>query len=209
LGATAGDSVADAGREIAPAIRYRLVLDDPAEAFTVSYGGRLNTELQRLSEEYAQSFSSTTGIIGEQGIYLDHSSVWVPDFQSGLMSFSLDVAFTGEAQDWTAVSQGDAEGARNHWMSDQAMEEVYLVAADFTTYSAYGDDVAMLAYLRTPDQNLATRYLDATERYLALYESMLGDYPFSKFALVENFWETCYGMPSFTLLGEQIIRCPF
>jgi len=54
--------------------------------------------------------------------------------------------------------------------------------------------------------NLATRYLDATERYLALYEPMLGDYPFSKFALVENFWETGYGMPSFTLLGEQIIR---
>src|SRR5690606_36265468 len=146
LGATAGGTVADAGREIAPASRYRLVLDDPAEAFTVSYAGRLNTELQRLSEEYAQSFSSTTGIIGEQGIYLDHSSVWVPDFQNGLMSFSLDVAFIGEAQDWTAVSQGDSEGARNHWVSDQAMEEVYLVAADFTTYSADGDDVAMLAY---------------------------------------------------------------
>ena len=33
--------------------------------------------------------------------------------------------------------------------------------------------------------------------------------PYSKFALVENFWETGYGMPSFTLLGEQIIRFPF
>jgi len=27
--------------------------------------------------------------------------------------------------------------------------------------------------------------------------------------LVENFWETGYGMPSFTLLGEKIIRFPF
>ncbi|MCA9255239.1 MAG: M20/M25/M40 family metallo-hydrolase, partial [Phycisphaerales bacterium] len=27
--------------------------------------------------------------------------------------------------------------------------------------------------------------------------------------LVENFWETGYGMPSFTLLGEQVIRLPF
>jgi len=210
-------SVADAGREIAPASRYRLVLDDPSAPFRLSYSGRLNTDLQRLSEEYAQSFSSTTGIIGEQGIYLDHSSVWVPDFQNGLMSFSLDVAFADDAQGWTVVSQGDAEGARNHWVSDQAMEEVYLVAADFSTYTASytaptmseGDDVEMLAYLRTPDPNLATRYLDATERYLALYESMLGEYPFSKFALVENFWETGYGMPSFTLLGEQIIRFPF
>ena len=37
----------------------------------------------------------------------------------------------------------------------------------------------------------------------------LGPYPYSKFALVENFWETGYGMPSFTLLGEQVIRFPF
>ena len=36
-----------------------------------------------------------------------------------------------------------------------------------------------------------------------------GPYPYSKFALVENFWETGYGMPSFTLLGEQVIRFPF
>lgn len=208
LDMTGGSSVADAGREIASANRYRLLLEDPAAPFTLSYAGMVNTELARLSEEYAQSFSSTTGIIGEQGVYLDHSSVWVPDFQDGLMRFSLDVTFAGEAQGWTAVSQGDSQGVRNHWVSEQAMEEVYLVAADFTTYTAEGE-VDMLAYLRTPDPNLATRYLEATERYLALYESMLGDYPFSKFALVENFWETGYGMPSFTLLGEQIIRFPF
>ena len=34
-------------------------------------------------------------------------------------------------------------------------------------------------------------------------------YPYAKFALVENFWETGYGMPSFTLLGSQVIRFPF
>ena len=42
-----------------------------------------------------------------------------------------------------------------------------------------------------------------------MYSEMLGPYPYEKFALVENFWETGYGMPSFTLLGEQIIRFPF
>ena len=26
---------------------------------------------------------------------------------------------------------------------------------------------------------------------------------------MENFWETGYGMPSFTLLGQQVIRFPF
>jgi hypothetical protein len=204
---TPGD--ADAGREIAPSNAYRLTVTDGSEQISLSYSGNINTDARQLSAEYAQSFSSTTGIIDTRGVYLDHSSVWVPDFQAGLMSFDMSVEFSGAAQQWTAVSQGDSEQRTNFWRSEQAMEEVYLIAADFTTYTVQSGDVDLLAYLRTPDGNLATRYLDATERYLALYEPMIGDYPFSKFALVENFWETGYGMPSFTLLGEQIIRFPF
>jgi hypothetical protein len=64
-------------------------------------------------------------------------------------------------------------------------------------------------YLRQPDPALAAKYLDATSRYLRMYNELLGAYPYRKFALVENFWETGYGMPSYTLLGPQIIRFPF
>ena len=42
-----------------------------------------------------------------------------------------------------------------------------------------------------------------------MYRSLIGPYPYAKFALVENFWETGYGMPSFTLLGPSVIRFPF
>ena len=64
-------------------------------------------------------------------------------------------------------------------------------------------------YLRNPDPELAQRYLDATADYLAFYSDLIGPYPYAKFALVENFWETGYGMPSFTLLGPQVMRLPF
>jgi hypothetical protein len=66
-----------------------------------------------------------------------------------------------------------------------------------------------MAFLRTPDPGLAGKYLDATASYLALYDKLIGPYPYKKFALVENFWETGFGMPSFTLLGPKIIRLPF
>ncbi len=65
------------------------------------------------------------------------------------------------------------------------------------------------AFLRQPDPNLANRYLEATAQYLDMYQRLIGPYPFGKFALVENFWETGYGMPSFTLLGPRVIRMPF
>ncbi|HUL78940.1 MAG TPA: M20/M25/M40 family metallo-hydrolase, partial [Vicinamibacteria bacterium] len=49
----------------------------------------------------------------------------------------------------------------------------------------------------------------ATAQYLEMYRGLVGPYPYAKFALVENFWETGYGMPSYTLLGPQVIRLPF
>jgi hypothetical protein len=66
-----------------------------------------------------------------------------------------------------------------------------------------------MVFLRTPDEELASKYLNATVRYLAMYEELIGPYPYKKFALVENFWETGFGMASFTLLGPKIIRFPF
>jgi hypothetical protein len=66
-----------------------------------------------------------------------------------------------------------------------------------------------MVFLRTPDATLAQKYLDATAQYLSLYNALLGPYPYPKFALVENSWESGYGMPSFTLLGSKVIRLLF
>jgi aminopeptidase N len=66
-----------------------------------------------------------------------------------------------------------------------------------------------MVLLREPDAPLARKYLAATHRYLALYDELIGPYPYKKFAMVENFRQTGYGMPSFTLLGSRVIRFPF
>ena len=88
-------------------------------------------------------------------------------------------------------------------------EEIYLVAGRYHEYRHEDTEPASVVFLRSPDAALATKYLDATQRYVELYSRLLGSYPYKKFALVENFWETGYGMPSFTLLGPRVIRLPF
>ncbi len=95
------------------------------------------------------------------------------------------------------------------WRADRPTEEVYLVAGPWHEYSDRAGEVEILAFLRDDDPSLADKYLEATRRYLALYQAMLPDYPYGSFALVENFWETGYGMPGFTLLGPRIIRFPW
>ena len=207
--ANAVEVIASTVAHEAPTRVYQI--DVPANFrgdFQLTYNGIINDLAEQDSAEYAQSFAQTSGIISSEGVFLSRASVWVPLFDDGLITFDLDTRFAATAGTWSAVSQGDADGPTG-WRSGQPMEEIYLIAADFTIYRQATGDVEALAYLRTPDTNLATKYLDATARYLQLYEPLLGDYAFSKFALVENFWETGYGMPSFTLLGEQVIRFPF
>lgn len=194
----------------------------------LSYAGTINDLIAQSGAEYAQSFSETSGIIAEDGVFLSRASGWVPEFGDRLVSFELTTRFANTAASWSAVSQGRLQDSptissttagagtasglnpgASTWIETTPQEEIYLIAADFTLYQQDAGDVQAMAYLRGPDQNLATQYLDATDRYLELYEPLLGDYAYDKFALVENFWETGYGMPSFTLLGPRVIRFPF
>ena len=201
--------------EVAATKRYRVTIPNSRDSeFFISYQGQINDLAEQSSAEYAQSFAATSGIISAEGVFLSAASRWIPTIDDELVSFELAVEFADSASSWTAVSQGDLVSSEDPevpavWRERQPMEEVYLIAADFTVYEEQAEDTAVQAYLRSAEPNLATRYMDATVRYLKLYEPLLGDYPFSKFALVENFWETGYGMPSFTLLGPQVIRLPF
>jgi hypothetical protein len=181
--------------------------------FILNFRGKINYPLTQAGEEYARGFSQTPGIIDEKGVYLAGSTSWFPRFDDDLISFELKVTVPEE---WNIVSQGKrtynkaADGFRTvTWESPDPTEEIFLIAAKFTEYSRSAGAIDVLAFLRTPDEALANKYLEATAQYLELYRKLIGPYPYSKFALVENFWETGYGMPSFTLLGEQIIRFPF
>jgi hypothetical protein len=216
---------------------YRLTAATPTDAIdtvTLRYGGVLSHPLAPVGKEYARGFMSTPGIISEKGVVLSGASLWLPRFGDELITFELDVSVP---KGWDAVSQGTltpiehftkrvkkakrprstkntqrAESRpdnRVRWVSARPQDEAYLIAAPFTRYEQSEGSVTAQAYLRTPDDTLAAKYLEATLQYVKMYEQLIGPYPFTKFALVENFWETGFGMPSFTLLGPRIIRFPF
>jgi hypothetical protein len=179
----------------------------------LQYEGAINFSVRQSGGEYARSFSQSPGLIEARGVYLAGSTYWVPRVDDALVTYTLAVEVPAG---WRSVSQGERTaserspaGVSERWSVTTPTEEVHLIAAPFTEYSRDAGAVKAMAFLRKPDKALADRYLDATAQYLEMYRGLLGPYPYSKFALVENFWETGYGMPSFTLLGEQVIRFPF
>ncbi|NOQ91414.1 MAG: hypothetical protein GQ552_01700 [Flavobacteriaceae bacterium] len=195
--------------------KYQLTFKTTKDySFTIVYSGVINDQIEQSAAEYARGFSETTGIISENGVYMANSTYWVPMFGEDLLSsFVLNVEID---KDWSVVSQGkrtrnEVKGDKKHitYNSPDPMDEFYLTAAKWTEYSKKLGEVEVQAFLRTPDQELADKYLNITSGYLQMYNTLIGDYPYTKFALVENFWETGYGMPSFTLLGEKVIRFPW
>ncbi len=185
-----------------------------ANNFVISYGGKLNYEIEESEENYQRGFAQSPGIINKLGVYLAGSTFWVPVFEDRLMVYSLT---TELPKGWKNVTTGERtkdvlvdDKHIDTWYCDRPQEEVFLIAAEFNEYTHnMNSGVKAMAFLRTPDEGIANKYLEVTEQYMDMYVGLLGEYPYTKFALVENFWETGYGMPSFTLLGEKVIRFPF
>ena len=174
----------------------------------------INHPIVQEGEDYARGFAETEGTIREEGVFLSGSSGWYPAPEKGsLVTFSLDVTLPAG---WEAISQGrrtvlETTPAGRHvvFVCDDPQEKIWLVAGPWIETARNVEGVDVVALLRTRDDALASKYLEATGPYLAMYGKLLGPYPYPKFALVENFWETGYGMPSFTLLGSKVIRLPF
>ncbi|MGK5088498.1 M1 family aminopeptidase [Bdellovibrionota bacterium FG-2] len=167
---------------------YELQARAPMSEFTLEYSGPIF--------EPQDSNGETAGLIGEEGVHLASSSFWIPRFGNEFVSFTLDVHGPAE---WSFVSQETTE----------PQEEIYLIGGKFSVYQKQEEGLNVLAYLRTPDPELAEKYMAVTAKTIRNYSVLLGPYAYRKFALVENFWETGYGMPSFTLLGPSVIRLPF
>ena len=194
--------------------RYRVSLPAGATQFSLRYAGLVDMQPETSPEEYARSFAETPGIIDPKGVYLAGSTLWYPQLlkpvAGELMTYSLAV---NAPADWHLIAPGNGVSSgpdgKARWSTPSAVDEISLAGGPLTQYTAQAGKVQAQVYLHQADPALAQKYLDATGRYLRMYDDLIGPYPYEKFALVENFWETGYGMPSYTLLGPQIIRFPF
>ncbi len=210
------NATTDTVAENVPLEAWRLRrAQDASGPVEIRYGGVIHHALQTQGEEYQRSFSETPGIISPRGSSSPapasgcrpSATAWSPSSSRSASSTRPGTRSARAAVPGTR-SPPPATGSPPGPLEDPT-EEIYLVAGPWQAYADRAGDVELYAFLREDDPGLADRYLDATKRYLKLYDGMLPPYPYPSFALVENFWETGYGMPGFTLLGPQVIRFPW
>lgn len=199
-----------------------LVLLHPAtnDEPYVEYGLQLGTQDNKASVSFYGVIydpvinDDSRGLISPEGATLFGSTYWYPFFLDTQKSFDVTVQTPA---DWRSLVQGQIVSTEvqnslrtSRFVEIYPQQEIYLVAGPFHQYEVdmkNGKKVQVL--LRKEDPALAQHFLTLVPGYIEHYSETISPYPYSSFTVVENFWETGYGMPSFTLLGPTVIRLPF
>ncbi len=152
----------------------------------------------------------TTGYIGPEGVYLTSETQWYPTTPHTLATFQVNSTVPSG---WETVTQGKEtsrtvteDRTTSTWSIPNTSEALTLAANHFVKQEKVWEGITIATYLFPEDAQLSDQYLEATIQYLDMYTKLLGPYPFSKFAVVENFFPAGIGLPSFTLLGNRIIK---
>ncbi|MGD8509206.1 MAG: M1 family aminopeptidase, partial [Syntrophobacterales bacterium] len=170
----------------------------------------------RVRMEYEGVFSdnerrNAMNLIGANGAFLVGD--WYPTAEAELAHFALEArvpeGFQGVSEAETITTRQTAEGRLQVFHFPHPVPHINFVMAPYIVTKDRHGDVEVATYLLPEDNDLSGRYLAYIKKYLRMYENMLGPYPFRRFAVVENILPTGYGMPTFTLLGRQVLKLPF
>ncbi|MFP5519999.1 MAG: M1 family metallopeptidase [Bdellovibrionia bacterium] len=200
--------------------KVNLIQSSKSDEAYNQWGVELSSTNNKLSLVYSgilfDDFTDgdSAGFVSSDGAVLMGSTYWYPFFFDTLYTFDLMASLP---QGWSAINQGQqtSQMKKNNelvvvFKEMQPQEDLYLIAGKFFEYTT--EDKRGLQYrvfLRQENRDLAQNYLALLPDYMAHFQKTIGGYPYRHFTVVENFWETGYGMPAFTLLGPTVVKLPF
>ena len=189
-------------------VTIRLAPGDTAE---VRYRGTFTPFQGSGSIGGTEGSNLPSQVIDERGIFL--AGAWYPRVE-GLCRYRLTVnlpdGYDAVSEAEEVASEGK-EGERKYTFTfPHPLENLTLIASHrFRVNRDRQDGVEILTYFFPEDEKLAPAYIEATKKYLSLYERVIGKFPYKRFSIVENFLPTGYSMPTYTLLGQGVVRLPF
>jgi hypothetical protein len=188
----------------------RPVNGDEKVVLDFDYAGELNDPPKEPRHLRFVTPSETSGYIGSEGVYIGPETAWYPDLPDSLASYRVTVKTPPK---WEAVGQGKLvkreatpQETITIWDTLTPAEGLTLAAGKYIIATRSCDGIETGTYLYLEEESLADTYLTSACQYLRAYSRLLGPYPFPRFSVVENFFASGLGMPSYTLLGAGSIR---
>lgn len=211
------ESARAAGKEIPFSFaRGVLVLELPqgdSVTITVSYRAEFNDPVSRNPAAAEDPSYGVSAAITSKGTFLGGGSHWYPVPSQVPLSRKISIiapaGIEGITNGARILRETSGGVTKSVWQESRPVGVPSVSAGPYLVEERQAAGVRLYSYLYRDNANLAPRYLDAAAKYLSFYQGLFGLYPFEKFAIVENFFPTGYGFPSFTLLGGTVIRLPF
>ena len=154
-----------------------------------------------------------TGTISAKGSFLLAGAGWYPELLDSRPTYRITVSAPAGM---IAVTAGRSRGrvtengkTLSDWEVDYPVRGLALSVARYEVEEKSLGKVTVATYLLPQNMHLAASYLNAAAGYIELYSDLFGPYAFEKFAVVENFFPTGFGFPSYTLMGGSVLRLPF
>ena len=150
---------------------------------------------------------SPDNLLDKQGITLVDQ--WHP-LSLGKMLFSLDVKLP---QGFSAISESDIlpleQSDSVSFSFSQPVKAIHLAAGPYVVSEIkIHDNLSLTTWFFKEDLPLSKDYLASATRHIQEQEQ-LGPFPYRHYAIVANRLPSGLGMPTFTLLGQQVLRLPF
>lgn len=194
------------------AVTVSLPSGEGEQRIEIAYQCRFADALPSSFVSHENPSFGVRSVISSAGTFLDKGAGWYPHPINGAEQLLLRVSAPPGVE---AVTEGertmhraDASGTVSEWLIRSPGAQAALSAGAYRITERRHGNLFLYAYFTTINIDLAERYLDLSAQYIDFYERLLGPYPFPKFAVVENFLPTGYGFPSYTLLGNGILRMP-
>ncbi len=177
---------------------------------SISYEGPIYDPVAKEKELQFVRGDVTSGLISPEGVYLSNATHWYPDRPGSMSTFQIEATIP---EPFRIVTQGELvsenlkEGTlRNKWVNELPAESLTLVAGKYSVKTRTVDGIKISTYFFYEEDRFSEVFLNAAGEYLKIYSDLLGSYPFKKFDIVQNFFSSGYGFPTFTLLAPEAIR---
>jgi len=189
----------------------------------VVHSGKIITQSEKtmvlkMTKDIETRISFQVSLSNMTGSFMDAEHIFLSDhwypLPSTLAEYQLILRVP---HDFVAVSEANvihrkqSGGIATYSFSFQHPVDAIHIAASsrFTVQRDYYQGIEIETYFFKEDAGLAETYIRHAIAYLQQYQELLTFYPYRRFAIVENILPTGISLPTFTLLGKDVIRLPF
>ncbi|MBX9637491.1 MAG: M1 family peptidase, partial [Nitrosomonas sp.] len=170
------------------------------------------------SLDHQQTLGRPIAVSGEAGTFLPDSSDWYPRVAGQFARYKVSIELPSGQKGLVAGRLiEEHESPQNYqavFQFSHPAEGIDLMAGPYaietqTHQNINHKPIQLRTYFHPQISGLSKDYLDAVKRYLELYESSIGEYPYTEFSVVSSPTPTGFGMPTLTYLGVDVLQLPF